>query len=256
MPYDANVRQNGPFLWVALDGLGENEKKTLAIAQKLHEVGGHFGFKVNNDWLLKHEINAARRMLPDRDIFADTKMWNGASTMARSFLTLHNAGFTLTNAHALAGGSYEGAGSELKKAITMFRSGVGKGPHMSIYGLTILTHYNGVYSRRMFKSELPWMVLSLTREALAAGCDGVIVPGNMLSRMYRYMIYPKIVPGVRFAGEGDQEKKHEETVTPESLAGRTDVQAVCGSPIMNSSDPVAALKRMLEALHWEMSTPT
>lgn len=247
MPYDADIQKDGAFLWVGLDGLNKEESKTLSIALELHKTGGHFGFKVNNDWLLKRGVGEALRPLPARPVFADTKMWNGAGTMARSFVVLHRAGFSATNAYALAGGSYEGAGSELKEAISSFQKEVGKGPRMRVYALTILTHYNGVYSRRMFKSELPRMVTYLAGEGLRAGADGIIVPGSTLSHLFRFGKNTKVIPGIRCSGEFNG-GKHAHTVVPEELAGRTDIEAVCGSPIMDSDDPVAAMKRTLDAL--------
>src|SRR3989338_2734927 len=99
-----NVRiAKGPFLWVALDGLSENESLTLDIADELVKVEGDFGFKVNHDLILKHGAKDARAILPDCQAFADVKMWNGAKTMSRTFDVLYKAGFDATNVYALAG---------------------------------------------------------------------------------------------------------------------------------------------------------
>src|SRR3989344_8276316 len=136
----SQLSKHGPFLWVALDGLVEDELGTFAVMDKLEKVEGDFGFKVGGDYLLKRSAKDARARLSSRPAFADVKMWSSTAVMERSFHVLHDAGFEAINAYALAGGYYMEGGDELKRAITAFREHH-TGSRLRIYALTVLTHY-------------------------------------------------------------------------------------------------------------------
>ena len=44
--------ERSPFLWVALDGLSQNEEETVDLAFTFdREVSGNYGFKVNLDYV-------------------------------------------------------------------------------------------------------------------------------------------------------------------------------------------------------------
>ena len=215
--------------------------------RELDQVDGNFGFKVNHDWVLKRGLRSARKALPDRPAFFDDKMWNGASTMTRTFLNVHQAGFDLMNAYALAGGSgaEKKEGLELRKSISEFRKRVGKGKRMHIYAVTILTHYGDDYCIRHFGAPQSVIVRKLAEESIAARADGIIAPGTSLSVLDDL---PTLIcfPGVRPIWYADD--RHEREIRPEEIAGREDLEAVCGSPIMTIDDPVDGLKKILSAL--------
>ena len=242
----SQLSKNGPFLWVALDGLVQDELGTFAVMDKLEKVEGDFGFKVGGDYLLKRSAKDARARLSSRPAFADVKMWSSTAVMERSFHVLHDAGFEATNAYALAG---EGLG----KAITAFRRNASSDSRLRIYTLTILTHYDDAYCNRMFLNGLSETVVRLALEGLNTGADGIIMPGTALSVVDAALSacycssLTKIVPGIRQPGEfnGDRQKQR---TRPEEIAGRTDIEAVVGEPIMGSDDPVAALEQMLKVL--------
>ncbi|OGG44828.1 hypothetical protein A2673_02230 [Candidatus Kaiserbacteria bacterium RIFCSPHIGHO2_01_FULL_50_13] len=244
--------QNGPFLWVALDSLVEDELGTFAVMDTLEKVEGDFGFKVGGDYLLKRSAKDARARLSSRPAFADIKMWSSADVMERSLHILHDAGFEATNAYALAGGYDREGGDELKRAITAFREHH-TGSRLRIYALTVLTHYSNTYSKRQFSRELHWQVRAMVGEGIAAGAVGVIVPGTTLSSVDDLLLRGahssilKIIPGIRRAGEVNDDRQ-KQVIRPEDIAGRTDVEAVVGEPIMGSSDSKSALEQMLKAL--------
>lgn len=238
--------KTGPFLWIALDALTERENKTLDTAWELNELSGAFGFKVNIDWVMKHGAHNARIHLPDRPVFADMKAWNGASTMARLFNVLGEADFNATSVYALAGGYDEERGNELKRAITLFCRNVGENAQLRIYAVTLLTHYGEAYSQHHFGRTFCDEAGCLAKEGIAAGAHGIIIPGTLLPS-FSHLDVVKIIPGIRDAGFPN-DGRHKQVVRPEDLAGRVDVEAVCGGPIMNSLDPKTTLERMLRVL--------
>lgn len=237
---------SGPFLWIALDGLSEHADKTLAVMRELEKVEGNFGFKANLDWVLERGLGPARKALSSRPAFVDTKMWNGASTMARAFYNAHHAGFDLINAYALAGGvgASKQDGLELSESILMFRR---KAPDsgLRIFAVTILTHYGDSYCKRVFGASESVVVRRLVEEGALGGADGVIMPGTYLPQLEDLKIR-FCLPGIRPTWYSDN--RHERETRPEEVAGRSDVEVVCGSPIMKTADPVGSLKKILDAL--------
>lgn len=228
---------NAPFLWIALDGLSLAEKKTIAIVEELDKVEGNFGFKVNQDWIVAGNLGrVAGLSASGRPTFVDLKMWNGSRTMTSTFLCCHNAGISATNAYALAD-------DQLKNAILDFRGMVPK-TKLRIFALTVLSHYDNAWAYRHFGAYLFGVMLSLAEDGVSMGADGIICPKF---DHFDDMTMLKVHPGCRpnwYARDG----RHEWEFTPESVAGRNDVEVVCGSPIMKSDDPVAALNKVLTEL--------
>ena len=234
-----------PFLWVALDGLSQNEKETVDLAFTFdREVSGNYGFKVNLDYALKQGLGQARTSLPARPAFVDLEMWHEASTMARVFEECHHAGFAAVSAYALAGGrTVEEEGAELKSAIASFKDLVGT-TGLQVYAMTVPTHYADRYCRRHFGKSIHLQVRAMCLEASEAAADGVIMPA--LLHAVEDISLKKILPGMRPKWFQDTRHKHE--YQPEVIAGMENVEGVCGRPIYTSDDKVGALKRILEAL--------
>lgn len=232
-----------PRLWIALDGLADNEDETLALVKELDKVPGNFGFKVNLNWLVRHGFRESRKILPSRPCFADMKMWNGARTMAGAFLEAHRAGMDVINAYALAGG-YTGQGEELAKAIATFRARVEK-TNLLVYAVTVLTHYNDDYCHRQFCGGLAGTVRRFAEEGVAAQADGIILPGTQLGAVTDLDVW-KMTPGLRSKEYKDD--RHMQEVTAEEVAKWSKVAAVCGGPITNSDDPPAFLQQLLQIL--------
>ncbi len=224
-----------PFLWVALDGLNKKETETLAMAEKMATVEGNFGFKINLDYLLVHGIKqaVARVATYGRPIFADIKMWNGSRTMADTVDRLVDAGVRCLNVYALAD-------SMLPKAVEQAR-----GSNTQVFAVTILTHYDDKYCRRHFKRSLPVVVRDLTIIALAARCDGVILPGTTMKSIANFKC-KKMNPGIRPAWFSDD--RHEQETLPADACRMGASDVVCGSPLTTSPEPKEALKRLLGEL--------
>lgn len=223
-----------PFLFVALDDLSSEEKRTLEIAGQLSKVVGDFGFKANLDYLLSPDkgLRATLGGIQQfgRPLFADLKMWNGTRTMASVIGTLVALGTDFLNVYALADGL-------LPQAVQ-----VTKGTNTKVLGLTVLTHFNEAYCQEHFRRSLRETVRHFAEVAIKAGCHGIILPGTTLEAV-RGLETIKVVPGVRPVWYKDT--RHEEEVEPRVAIENGANILVCGSPIMKSDDPVGALQRLL-----------
>ncbi|HYF29168.1 MAG TPA: orotidine 5'-phosphate decarboxylase / HUMPS family protein [Candidatus Paceibacterota bacterium] len=239
------MTEHAPFLWVGLDGLVRDRVETRAIAAELASVPGNFGFKVNLDYALAVGIGNLRRgPLKERPLFVDLKMLNGARTMTQILIALAHEGVTATNAYALAGGGESYGGDELARSIAELRRQFSS-TRMRVYGVTVLTHYGEAYSTAHFRAPLGKVVRMFAEECVTAGADGVIMPGTQLKEVEHLRIL-KVLPGIRPSWYRDT--RHEQETAPEAVAGRSDIEVVCGSPIMKDRDPAAALTRILAAL--------
>jgi|GEM_PF-1520282 len=237
-----------PFLWVALDGFSEDKQETEQLLRSLNEVEGNFGFKFNGDALYKYGADYFKRLAPERKRFGDIKMWNGARTMARTFRVYHEADFDAVNVWALAGGrpDEDGKGAELKRAVTMFRKEVGE-TMLQIYGLTVLSHYTDRYCMDHFGRRMDVQVRLLIDEAVQGGCDRIILPGTQLKQVEDISI-PKMVTGLRPDWYRD-DNEHAQTLLPAEIAGRIDLETVCGKPLTEVvGEEPERLERLLSEL--------
>ena len=230
---------NQPFLFVALDGLAENRRKTLEFAQQLLRgtTQRNFGFKLNLDFLLRQGVVRAVREIrcafPGRQIFADLKMWNGKRTMRSIAKTLIDNEVDYLNVYALA--------DDLLSEVVR----VAEGSKTKVLGLTVLTHYTEDYCQKHFRRSLRETVQHFAKVVLDAVGDGIILPGTTLE-VVQDLKTIKAVPGIR--SEWYTDTRHEQEITAkEAVSGGADI-LVCGSPIMKSSDPVRALIRVLSEM--------
>ncbi len=228
---------NKPLVFVALDGLATERAKTLKTAEDLCKAeGGDFGFKINLDALIDLDMGLREILAPiqelNRPIFADLKVFNGTRTMASLFGKLADLGINYTNVWAQAE-------RLLPKAIKAV-----EGTQTKILGLTVLTHYDEAYCQRHFGRDFPSTVRHFAQVAVENGCHGIILPGTQLSAV-RDLDTFKVVPGVRPTWYHDDRHSEEAEITPKEAAEAGADALVCGSPIMKSADPVAALSNIL-----------
>ena len=83
--------------------------------------------------------------------------------------------------------------------------------------------------------------------ALAAGCDGLIASGELISRFRSSHADALIVsPGIRPAGEPCDD--HKRSTTPREAIELGADYLVVGRPIYGASDPAAAANRIIEEI--------
>jgi orotidine-5'-phosphate decarboxylase len=230
---------NYPFLFVALDDLDKKEKETLETAEKLSDIEGNFGFKVNLDYLLKYGFDGFNsavnkiRCLLGRPIFADLKMWNGTRTMRSVIEMLVANEVDYLNVYALAD-------NLLPEAIKAT-----EGSKTKVLGLTVLTHFSDEYCRKWFKRSLKETVRLTAEVAIERGCHGIILPGTALE-VVQDLKTIKAVPGVR--PKWFKDTRHKEEIEPRIAVEKGADILVCGSPLMKATDKIEALKRILEEM--------
>ena len=223
-----------PLLFVALDDLGNREQETLNAVRELDQVPGNFGYKINLDCLMAEGIRATiRKLSASRQIFTDTKTWNGKRTMTDLAKMLVDAGVDYFNVWVQADDQLVGA----VKAT--------EGSKTKILGITVLTHYSDDWCRMYFCRPLKETVVFLTQRAKDLGLHGVVLPGTCLPAV-RDSDRIKAVPGIRM--EDFKDDRHKQEVTPEFAAQNGASMVVCGSPIMKVSDKAGALHQVLSRL--------
>src|SRR2546427_7765363 len=125
------------------------------------------------------------------------------------------------------------------------------GPELALVGVTILTSHDAAELESVLGRGVPdvgFEAERLARAALQAGLRGVVASGQELA-LLREALGPEpliVVPGVRAPGDaaGDQVR----TIEPAEAVGRGATHLVVGRPITGARDPIAAYRRLVEAL--------
>ena len=206
---------------VALDGV--SVKEALNIASKLKNKV--WGFKINDLLFSAEDGEIISKLKKFGKVFADVKLHDVPSTVARSVARLEKAGADLITVHAVGGVEMMKAA---KKAVRRTK----------ILGVTLLTSKNTV-SKKEF--------LELIADIKKTKLDGVVCSGHEL----KYLRPPgllKVVPGIRpkwYNIKDDQVR----TVTPlEAVKLGADL-LVIGRPIVKLADPVEAVKRVISEIN-------
>ena len=223
-----------PFLFVALDGLLDQERETINAVRDMEQVQGNFGYKINLDYLIRRGTRIANLQISTtRPIFVDTKAWNGERTMAGIAEILVDAGVDYFNV-------WVQADDQLANAVKAT-----EGSKTKILGVTVLTHYGNEWCEMYFRRSLRETVMFLTQRAKDLGLHGVVLPGTCLIAV-RDSDLIKIVPGIRM--EDFQDTRHKQEVTPEFATQNGAGIIVCGSPIMRAPNKTNALRQVLSRL--------
>ena len=223
-----------PILFVALDY--DKQSKIYKMAEKLSNVEGNFGFKINLDFIRKPWRRSLKFLKREfqKPIFADMKMANGSRTMTSATKGLTKEEVDFTNIHAFMD-------EEMKKTIEST-----KNEDIKIFGLTVLTHFTEDYCQKFFRRSLPDTVRLFTEVSCEAGCDGIILPGTMLWVVRRLPIH-KVTPGLRPKGYKEDER-HKEKVSHIETIELGATSGVMGSPITKSENPEEELRKILKEM--------
>jgi orotidine-5'-phosphate decarboxylase len=130
-------------------------------------------------------------------------------------------------------------------------AGRAAGKELALVGVTVLTSHDAGELESILGRGVPdvgFEAERLARMALQAGLRGVVASGQELG-LLREALGPEpwiIVPGIRAPGDpaGDQVR----TIEPAEAVRRGATHLVVGRPITEARDPVAAYRRLVEAL--------
>jgi orotidine-5'-phosphate decarboxylase len=185
------------------------------IGLELMMSGGYFELL---DWLLAR----------DKKVFCDLKFFDIPATVGSAVRQLKDRGATFVTVHG-------------NRSI-MEAAAENKGDSLKVLGVTVLTSLDrGDLDDLGFDCDLEALVLSRARQALDAGCDGVISSGLEVPKLREFVDNKLLVvsPGIRPVDNkpvGDQKR----VVTVETAFNNGADYIVVGRPIRDAASPRAA----------------
>jgi orotidine-5'-phosphate decarboxylase len=172
-------------------------------------------------------------------VFLDLKWHDIPNIVASAVNAARDLGVSMTTVHCLGG----------RAMLTAAATAAGQ--DLAVVGVTVLTSHDAGELESILGRGVPdvgFEAERLARAALQAGLRGVVASGQELG-LLREALGPDpliVVPGVRAPGEaaGDQVR----TIEPAEAVRRGATHLVVGRPITAARDPVAAYRRLVEAL--------
>ena len=172
-------------------------------------------------------------------VFLDLKWHDIPNIVASAVSAARELGVSMATVHCLGGRTMLAAAARAA------------GPDLALVGVTVLTSHDAAELEGVLGRGVPdvgFEAERLARSALQAGLRGVVASGQELG-LLREALGPDpwiVVPGIRAPGEaaGDQVR----TIEPAEAVRRGATHLVVGRPITAAPDPVAAYRRLVEAL--------
>lgn len=189
------------------------------IGLELMMSGGYFELL---DWLLDR----------DKKVFCDLKFFDIPATVGSAVRQLKDRGATFVTVHG-------------NRSI-MEAAAENKGDSLKVLGVTVLTSLDrGDLDDLGFDCDVEALVLSRAKQALAAGCDGIISSGLEVPNLREHVDNRLIVvtPGIRPVDNkpaGDQKR----VVSVATAFSNGADYIVVGRPIRDAKSPCAAAEAM------------
>ena len=177
--------------------------------------GGYFELM---EWLLER----------DKKVFADLKFFDIPATVGSAVRQLKDRGASFVTVHG-------------NRSI-MEAAAANKGDNMKVLGVTVLTSLDrGDLDDLGFDCDVEALVLSRARQALAAGCDGVISSGLEAPKLRKHLDSRLLVitPGIRPVENRETEDQKRVVSVEQAFANGADY-IVVGRPIRDADSPRAA----------------
>jgi orotidine-5'-phosphate decarboxylase len=172
----------------------------------------------------------------DKKVFADLKLYDIPATVSAAVRQLRNSGATFLTVHG-------------DRAVAE-AAAVAKGEHLKVLAVTVLTSVAPADLSAMgIGLSVEELVLLRARQAVAAGCDGVIASGLEAAPLRAALGADALIvtPGIRPA-EGKVADDQRRVVTP-TLAFRSGADyIVVGRPIRDAADPHLAAAAIQEEI--------
>ena len=184
------------------------------------------------DWLLAR----------DKKVFCDLKFFDIPATVGSAVRQLQDRGASFVTVHG-------------NRSI-MEAAAENKGDTLKVLGVTVLTSLDrGDLDDLGFDCDVEALVLSRARQALDAGCDGVISSGLEVPKLREHVDNKLLVvsPGIRPVDNkpaGDQKR----VVTVETAFSNGADYIVVGRPIRDADSPRAAAEAMQASIEKQLAT--
>ena len=174
-------------------------------------------------------------------VFLDLKWHDIPNIVASAVTAARELGVSMATVHTLGGRNMLAAAAQA----------AGGAGDMAVVGVTVLTSHDAGELERVLGRGVPdvgFEAERLARAALQAGLRGVVASGQELGLLREALGTGPwiVVPGIRAPGEaaGDQVR----TIDAAEAVRRGATHLVVGRPITAARDPVAAYRRLVEAL--------
>jgi len=172
-------------------------------------------------------------------VFLDLKWHDIPNIVASAVAAARELGVSMATVHTLGGSSMLASAAQAA------------GDDMAVVGVTVLTSHDAGELESVLGRGVPdvgFEAERLARAALKAGLRGVVASGQELGLLREALGSSPwiVVPGIRAPGEpsGDQVR----TIDAAEAVRRGATHLVVGRPITAARDPVAAYRRLVEAL--------
>ncbi len=185
------------------------------LGLELMMSGGYFELM---EWLLQR----------DKKVFADLKFFDIPATVGSAVRQLKDRGASFVTVHG-------------NRSI-MEAAAANKGDNMKVLGVTVLTSLDrGDLDDLGFDCDVEALVLSRARQALEAGCDGVISSGLEAPKLRKHLDSRLLVitPGIRPVENRESEDQKRVVSVEQAFANGADY-IVVGRPIRDADNPRAA----------------
>lgn len=193
------------------------------LGLELMMTGGYFELM---EWMLER----------DKKVFADLKFFDIPATVGSAVRQLKDRGASFVTVHG-------------NRSI-MEAAAENKGDSMKVLGVTVLTSLDrGDLDDLGFDCDVETLVLSRARQALAAGCDGVISSG-LEAPMLREHIDSRlmvITPGIRPVENRETEDQKRVVSVEQAFANGAD-HIVIGRPIRDADNPREAANAIQQTI--------
>lgn len=193
------------------------------LGLELMMTGGYFELM---EWMLER----------DKKVFADLKFFDIPATVGSAVRQLKDRGASFVTVHG-------------NRSI-MEAAAENKGDSMKVLGVTVLTSLDrGDLDDLGFDCDVETLVLSRARQALAAGCDGVISSG-LEAPMLREHLDSRlmvITPGIRPVENRETEDQKRIVSVEQAFANGAD-HIVIGRPIRDADNPREAANAIQQTI--------
>ena len=195
------------------------------LGLELMMSGGYFELM---EWLLER----------DKKVFADLKFFDIPATVGSAVRQLKDRGASFVTVHG-------------NRSI-MEAAAANKGDNMKVLGVTVLTSLDrGDLDDLGFDCDVEALVLSRARQALEAGCDGVISSGLEAPKLREHLDSRLLVvtPGIRPVENRETEDQKRVVSVEQAFANGADY-IVVGRPIRDADRPreaAIAIQQTIEA---------
>jgi orotidine-5'-phosphate decarboxylase len=193
------------------------------IGLELMMSGGYFELM---EWLLER----------DKKVFADLKFFDIPATVGSAVRQLKDRGASFVTVHG-------------NRSI-MEAAAANKGDHMKVLGVTVLTSLDrGDLDDLGFECDVEALVLSRAKQALEAGCDGVISSGLEAPKLREHIDSRLLVitPGIRPVENRETEDQKRVVSVSQAFQNGADY-IVVGRPIRDADSPRAAAQAIQKTI--------